>query len=133
MAAVRPRIRLSEALAAVSLTTDLATGLGFEKGLRECALASAFADALGLPPAQQRTVHLASLLRSIGCTSHAPENGALFGDDVAFEAALRVLDPGDGELFARQMASFGDWAGADRQAELTRRFAEVAPAVGPQA
>src|SRR5687768_1667334 len=105
-------VRLSEALAAVSLTTDLATGVGFEKGLRVCAVATALADALELPLGMQRTVHVAALLRSVGCTSHAPENAAAFGDDIAFEATLRVLDVGDERVFATQLARFGDWAGA---------------------
>lgn len=86
---------MSEALAAISLATDLATGVGFEKGLRVCALATAFSEALELPLEEQRTVHLAALLRSVGCTSHAPENADDFADDIAFEAALRTLDVGD--------------------------------------
>ena len=133
MAATDGRTRLTEALAAISLTTDLATGEGFEKGLRECAVASALADALGLPAAEQRTAHVAALLRSVGCTSHAVENGAAFGDDVAFEAVLHVLDPGDPAVFAAQMAGFGAWAAPERRPALARHFAEVAPATGPQA
>jgi hypothetical protein len=133
MAATDGRTRLVEALAAISLTTDLATGVGFEKGLRECAVAGALAEAAGLPVAEQRTAHVAALLRSVGCTSHAVENGAVFGDDVAIEAVLHVLDPGDPEVFAAQMAGFGAWAApADRPA-LARRFAEIAPVTGPQA
>lgn len=29
-----------------------------------------------------------------GCTAHATENAALFVDDTAFPAALKLLDPG---------------------------------------
>src|SRR4051812_38905180 len=106
---------------------------GLREGLRTCAVADAFADAAALSLPDRRAIHLAALLRSVGCTSHAPENASMFGDDIAFEAALRVLDPGDPERFAAQMRTFGDWAGTERQPALARRFGEVAPAVGPQA
>jgi hypothetical protein len=36
-----------------------------------------------------------ALLRSIGCTSHASENAADFGDDIEFQSALKELDLGD--------------------------------------
>src|SRR5713226_2544534 len=98
--------RLAEVLSALSLTTDLGTGLPFEQGLRTFVAASAFAAALRLSVDQRRAVFHAALLRSIGCTSHAPENAAMFGDDVRFERALRELDPADQKTFA---ARFGDW------------------------
>ena len=125
--------RLSEALAAISLTTDLTAGVGFEFGLHLCSVASAFAEALGLPLAERRTVHTAALLRAVGCTGHASENAAMFGDDIAFEATLRELDPGDPTVFAGQMRTFGAWAPPDRQPALARRFAEAAPEVGARA
>lgn len=42
-----PPIRVAEVLAALSLTTDLASGLPFEKGLRTCVVACRFGAALG--------------------------------------------------------------------------------------
>jgi len=60
------------------------------------------------------------------------KNAALFGDDTAFQAALKGLDPGDPAVFAGQLASFGDWAGA-QQAALAHRFVEVAATEGPRA
>src|ERR1700712_1025063 len=127
-----PRVRMSEVFAALSLTTDLATGVPFEKGLRTCLLATAFAGTLGLPDADRAVVFSTALLRSIGCTSHASENAALFGDDSAFEAAFARLDPGDPAVLGSQLAPFGSWA-PGRQAELAQRFVEVAPVVGPLA
>ena len=38
--------RLAELLAALSLTTDLGSGVAFEKGLRTCLVARALAEAL---------------------------------------------------------------------------------------
>src|SRR4051812_28569376 len=127
-----PRVRVTEVFAALSLTTDLATGLPFEKGLATCALATAFGSALGLDDADRSAVFCTALLRSIGCTSHASENAALFGDDTAFEASFSRLDPGDPAVLETQLAGFGRWE-PERQAALTRRFVELAPVEGPRA
>jgi hypothetical protein len=129
---VRP-IRVAEVLAALSLTTDLASGLPFEKGLRTCAVACAFGVAVGLEEAEQTALFQASLLRAVGCTSHASENAALFGDDTAFQAALKPMDPGDPVVFGAQLAGFGWWAGPAAQPGLARRFVEIAPLEGPRA
>src|SRR3954462_2729493 len=127
-----PRVRVTEVFAALSLTTDLATGLPFEKGLATCALATAFGSALGLDDADRSAVFCTALLRSIGCTSHASENAALFGDDTAFEASFSRLDPGDPAVLETQLAGFGRRPPA-RQATLARRFVQLAPGEGPRA
>jgi HD-GYP domain-containing protein (c-di-GMP phosphodiesterase class II)/DNA-binding CsgD family transcriptional regulator len=123
------RIRLAELLAALSLTTDLGSGVAFEKGLRTCLVAGALADALELDLAEQRAAYQVGLLRALGCTASAPENAALFGDDMAFQAALKKLDPADPAAFGAQ---FGSWAGPDAQPQLIKRFVEVAPTAGPE-
>ncbi|MBT2413281.1 hypothetical protein J7I94_22415 [Streptomyces sp. ISL-12] len=89
-------IRVAEILAAFSLTTDMAAGMAVEKGLRAWVMATVFArDALGAGADTCRTVHETALLRSVGCTSYAPEPAAPFGDEVAFRCALKHLDPAD--------------------------------------
>jgi HD-GYP domain-containing protein (c-di-GMP phosphodiesterase class II) len=125
------RTRVVEVMAALSLVTDLASGLPFEKGLQVCLVADGLGEALGLDPEQRLSLYEAALLRSIGCTSHAPENSALFVDDTAFQAALKRLDPGDPALFERQLGEFGAWT--DRPAELASRFLEIAGTEGPAA
>jgi HD-GYP domain-containing protein (c-di-GMP phosphodiesterase class II) len=125
---VRERVRLVNVLAALSLTTDLATGFAFERGLRACLIADGLARALGLGPAEHRAAFLGSLLRGIGC-GHASENAALFGDDIAFERFLVTFDPADGSVMGAQLAAFEAAVGAG----AARRFAEVAPTVGPLA
>lgn len=125
------RTRVVEVMAALSLTTDLAGGVPFEKGLQVCLAADELAHGLGLDDERRQAVFHAALLCSIGCTSHAPENAALFGDDTAFQRDLKRLDPGDPELFSRQLAEFGSWSA--RGAELAERFLEVAPTTGPVA
>ncbi|MGW4714163.1 HD domain-containing phosphohydrolase [Nocardia sp. NPDC004260] len=128
-----PPLRVAEVLAALSLTTDLAAGMTFEKGLRACAVATRFAQDLpGSDPIMRRTVFETALLRSVGCTSYAPELAALFGDDVAVQAALKTLDPGDDAVLAGQLAGFGAWAGADAP-RLARTLVEAFPTVGVEA
>jgi HD-GYP domain-containing protein (c-di-GMP phosphodiesterase class II)/DNA-binding CsgD family transcriptional regulator len=124
------QIRLAELLAALSLATDLGSGVAFEKGLRTCLVAGSLANALELDLGEQRAAYQVALLRALGCTASAPENAALFGDDMAFQAAIKRLDPGDPAAFGAQ---FGSWAGADAQPGLARRFVEVAPTHGPEA
>ncbi|WP_045744455.1 HD domain-containing phosphohydrolase [Actinoplanes rectilineatus] len=125
-------IRVAEVLAALSLTTDLATGMDFEKGLRTCVVATALARGWSADPRVVRAVFETALLRSVGCTSYAPELSELFGDDVAFQAYLKRLDVGDEVVFARQLATFGQWAGT-ASTGLARTFVDVLPTAGVQA
>ncbi|MBF6170667.1 HD domain-containing phosphohydrolase [Nocardia blacklockiae] len=119
-------IRVTEVLGALSLTTDLATGAPFEKGLATCLVATALAERAGLTEADRRTVFHAALLGAVGCTSRAPENATAFADDVAFQRALHVADPGDPEVFVGQLARFGAWA-PRAQPRLRERFAAIVP------
>jgi hypothetical protein len=84
---------------------------------------------LNMTADERSAVFHAALLRSIGCTAHAPENAAIFVDDAAFQAALKRLDPGDPGVFAAQLARFGDWA-PERQWELAATFGRIAGTVG---
>lgn len=123
------QVRVVEVLAAVSLTTDLASGLPFEKGLQTCAVATSFARSLGLAEPDLDIVFHAALLRSIGCTAYASENAEFFGDDVRFQRALKELDVAD----PAQLRRFGDWAPTGAQPALAARFREIAPVEGPRA
>ncbi|WP_043731704.1 HD domain-containing phosphohydrolase [Nocardia asiatica] len=125
-------IRATEVLAALSLTTDLATGMPFEKGLATCLLATGLAGRIGLPDAERRAVFQAALLGAIGCTSRASENAEAYADDIAFQRACHVLDPGDPGVFAEQLRRFGSWSPA-AQSALRNRFVAQLPAGGPRA
>jgi HD-GYP domain-containing protein (c-di-GMP phosphodiesterase class II)/DNA-binding CsgD family transcriptional regulator len=122
------RARLVDVLATLSLTTDLATGLPFERGLRACLVADGLARALDLDPPDHRAAFLASLLRAVGC-GHASENAALFGDDIAFERFIATFDPGDAAVAAAQLAAFEAAVGTPAM----QAFLAVAPTVGPAA
>ncbi|WP_174189394.1 HD domain-containing phosphohydrolase [Nocardia barduliensis] len=125
-------IRVTEVLAALSLTTDLATGMPFEKGLATCLLATGLAERIGLPDAERRAVFQAALLGAIGCTSRASENAESYADDIAFQRACHVLDPGDPGVFTEQLRRFGSWSPA-AQSALRNRFVAQLPADAPQA
>ncbi|MFC9893661.1 HD domain-containing phosphohydrolase [Nocardia sp. NPDC127579] len=122
-----PAIRVTEVLAALSLTTDLATGAPFEKGLATCLVATTLAERVGLGAADRQVVFQAALLGAIGCTSRASENAAAFADDIAFQRAYHVLDPGDAPMFAAQLTRFGSWT-PERQPQVRDRYAAVTPA-----
>jgi HD domain-containing protein len=120
------RIRLTEVLAALSLTSDLGSGVAFEKGLRTCAAACAFARVLDLDDREQRTIFEAALLRGLGCTAYSSETAASFGDDRAFQRALKRFNPGESEQF---VADFGAQPGSE-QAELLTRVSHRLPVTG---
>jgi HD-GYP domain-containing protein (c-di-GMP phosphodiesterase class II) len=125
-------IRVAEVLAAVSLTTDLASGVAFEKGLRTCAVATALGRELGLPRDELSAVFYTAMVRAIGCTSHASENADDFDDDIAFQAWLKELDFGDEAMLSRQLAEFGTWT-PSRQAVMTQVFLDTAAVSGTNA
>ncbi|MDX6678522.1 MAG: hypothetical protein QOE31_2574 [Solirubrobacteraceae bacterium] len=122
------RARLIDVFAALSLTTDLATGLPFERGLRACLVADGLARALELDPPDHRAAFLASLLRGVGC-GHSSENAALFGSAIAFERFLVTFDPGDAAVAGAQLAAFESVVGKPAM----QAFLAVAPTVGPSA
>ncbi|HEU5268042.1 MAG TPA: HD domain-containing phosphohydrolase [Jatrophihabitans sp.] len=125
-------IRVAEVLAALSMTTDLATGAPLETGMAVCVLGSALADELDLAEPDRAVVFHATLLSAVGCTAYASENAHYFDDDAAFQSALRDLDPGDPGKFAAQLRAFGSWAPGRAQL-LAQRFVEIAPSEGPTA
>jgi HD-GYP domain-containing protein (c-di-GMP phosphodiesterase class II) len=126
-------IRLAEVLTALSLTTDLAAGMTFEKGLRTCVVATMFArDVLASDQETCRAVYETALLRSVGCTSFAPELATVFGDEVAFQSALKHLDPGDDVPLTEQLLRVGGWTRESAQ-QLTGTLTEVLPTLGVEA
>jgi hypothetical protein len=128
---VAGELRVAELLGALSLATDLGSGVPFEKGLRTCIAAAVLADAIDLGLDDQRAAYFAALLRSLGCTATSPEFSVLFDDDVAVQRELNTLDFGDPDVFAAQLEHFGSWAGGERGAELGARFVSVLPVRGP--
>lgn len=114
---------LAQVLAALSVATDVGNGLPAGRTLRVCLLAVRIARELGVDsPADLADVYFLALLRSIACTSFAPEQAELAGgDDIAERRRLAEAD----STPAPQAMYLAHW-------DVGRRFAErldLGPAV----
>lgn len=87
-----PSVQLAELVAALSLATDLGTGLPLEQALRTCLLATRFAEHIGLGERVCRDVYYVALLRSVGCVASARELAPMFSDELAFVGEMYSLD-----------------------------------------
>jgi DNA-binding CsgD family transcriptional regulator len=99
--AARPRARLAELVAALSLGIDLGFGQPMEHVLRQCLIALRVAGHAGLGEPDRVAVYYTALLINVGCHADAHEQAKWFGDDIAAviagEPALAV------ELSAEQL------------------------------
>jgi putative nucleotidyltransferase with HDIG domain len=97
-------LRIAELLGALSLATDMADGFALEKSLRTAVLASRLARRTGCDLPTQRTTFWASLLRFVGCTGFAHEEGRHYsaGDDIGLRRALAMVDFGRPSTFVRR-------------------------------
>src|SRR6516225_3602176 len=85
-------LRLAELVAALSLATDLGTGQPMEHALRVCLLAVELGGELGLSDQERCDVYYVALLRAIGCVAEQPAVAARFGDELAANARIALLD-----------------------------------------
>lgn len=95
-------LSLAEAVAVLSLATDMGMGLPFEHALRSCLLAVRLGEDCGLNKEELRDVYYVSLLRRIGCTGDSHELAAWFGDDLAAHSRSLQID------FAQPWEVLGD-------------------------
>lgn len=113
-----PNVRLAELIAALSLATDLGTGLPQEQALRTCLLATRFAAHIGLGEEACREVYYVALLRSVGCVASAREVAPKFYDELAFLGEMFPLDPArPREVFPVLLRSAGAGLPALRRAQ----------------
>jgi HD-GYP domain-containing protein (c-di-GMP phosphodiesterase class II) len=82
----KPRLRLAELVAALSLGIDLGFGQPMEHVLRQCVIALRVADVLGLDEVQRSSTYYSALLVDVGCHTDAHEQAKWFGDDIACKA-----------------------------------------------
>lgn len=110
-------VRLAEIVGALSLATDLGTGMPLDHGIRSCLVALRLGERAGLDAETMADLYYLSLLRMLGCTSDGREMAEFFGDEVRFGTDTQMLDYGDPQ-------AFGAWImerfGAD-QPEATRQ------------
>jgi len=104
MNAPAPPLRLAEAVAVLSLATDLSMGQPLEHGLRTAMLALRLAQAMGLSEDDQVTVYYTGLLHFAGCTAESEIDARFFGDEMtARPQMLRVSHGSRFELMAAAM------------------------------
>jgi len=90
--AVQSRSRLADVVAALTLATDLASGLPVEHGLRRTLIAAWLGAEAGLDDDQLRDAYYVSLLGSAGCVLDSAALACFVEDDIAFRAAMFPLD-----------------------------------------
>ena len=88
----RPRVRLAELVAALSLGVDLGFGQPMEHVLRQCLIALRLAERIGLDDEERATVYYTALLITVGCHTDAHEQAKWFGDDIALKATKYDFD-----------------------------------------
>jgi HD-GYP domain-containing protein (c-di-GMP phosphodiesterase class II) len=121
-------LRLGELVATLALAQDNAFGQPLESQFRSCILASWLARAASLDAQLHEVVYWVALLRYVGCTGHAHEVSALFGDEIALRARTLVHDSANGE---EVVADLFDFAGSDSPDRLAMVQSALA-AHGPQ-
>lgn len=87
-----PALPMSELVATLALAQDNAFGQPLESQLRSCILATWLAEEAGLDPSTRDAVYWVSMLRYVGCTGHAHEVAAVFGDEIPIRAQSLVHD-----------------------------------------
>jgi HD-GYP domain-containing protein (c-di-GMP phosphodiesterase class II) len=93
-------------VATFALAQDSAFGQPLESQLRSCLLADAICTEAGFDETVRGTAYWLAMLRYLGCTGHAHEISAVFGDDNAILAETLVFDAGDPADVFRVMVAF---------------------------
>jgi hypothetical protein len=88
-------IRAAQLVATLSLAQDSAFGQPLESELRRCLLSVWLAEALGCGAAERADTYFTALLRYVGCTGHAHESAAIFGDEIAARTRAALYDNGE--------------------------------------
>jgi HD-GYP domain-containing protein (c-di-GMP phosphodiesterase class II) len=84
-------VQLAEVVAAIALAADLGLGQPLEHVLRSCAIATRFAEHLGVSDEERATTYWVTLFVAAGCTGVSFELAKIFGDDIAFRADLGTV------------------------------------------
>ncbi len=86
-------VTLAEVASVIARAADLATGQPLDHVVRSCAIASLFAERLGLAPDVRDATYWVSLLMVSGCSAVSFELSRLFGDDIAVRGGGYDLGP----------------------------------------
>ena len=87
-------LRLAEAVAVLSLATDLSMGQPLEHGLRTALVAVRMAQSMGLPEDDQVTIFYTGMLHFAGCTAESEIDARFFGDELAARPRMATVQFG---------------------------------------
>lgn len=96
-------LRVGELVAILALGQDHAFGQPPGAQLRSCVIATRVAARMGVSARDAETVYWVALLRYLGCTGHAYEVAAVFGDDIATRSRTVVKDLTDPREVLREI------------------------------
>jgi HD-GYP domain-containing protein (c-di-GMP phosphodiesterase class II) len=111
--AVKSESRLAEIVAALTLATDLASGLQLEHGLRRTLIVLWLGAEAGLDGQQMRDGYYVSLIGSAGCVLDTAAVACFLDDDIAFRRGMFSLDMANPLVAVRY---FGRNVGRDQPA-----------------
>jgi HD-GYP domain-containing protein (c-di-GMP phosphodiesterase class II) len=94
MTAFPAPLRVAEAVAVLSLATDLSMGQPLEHGLRTALVAVRMAQSLGLPEEDQVTVFYTGMLHFAGCTAESEIDARFFGDELVARPRMSTVQFG---------------------------------------
>jgi len=99
---------LAEILGAFSYALDLTEGQPAGHSLRACWIAGHMARAADMSPADRHTIHYATLLKDLGCSSNAARIAELYlADDRALKHDFKLLPQGLGATLRFVLARTG--------------------------
>jgi HD-GYP domain-containing protein (c-di-GMP phosphodiesterase class II) len=104
-------VRLSELMAALSLSSDFGLGQPMEHVLRACLIAVRLAEHVGLDEAERTETYWVTLLATV-CTGESFELAQMFGDEVAFRSGMYHVGPSQLAVMAHALRRAGSGRGA---------------------
>ncbi|HET7459271.1 MAG TPA: HD domain-containing phosphohydrolase [Gemmatimonadaceae bacterium] len=130
----RPRIDLSEVLAALSRALDLTEGQPQGHSARSAVIGMRLATEMGLAAADRAALYFAILLKDAGCSSNAARMSAIFGaDDRTIKPRMKLVDWHQRGRLAletwRSVGSTGEFGGGLLRSKI-RHFAAIARTPG---
>lgn len=114
-------------MATLALAQDNAFGQPLESQLRSCLLASWLCEEAEVGDEVRTDAYWVSLLRYIGCTGHAHEVAALFGDEIAIRSQTLVHDAGNPAEVMRDVVEYATaWRPEDEREAIVEMIREHA-------
>jgi hypothetical protein len=100
-------LSLGELVAVLTLGQDSSFGQPLESQMRSTLLAIWLAGSAGLSADVRDTAYWCAQLRYLGCTAHAHEVAAMFGDDIQTRARTLTYDASNPAEVLRDAVTFG--------------------------